>query len=203
MPTNIIPVSTFTEPVVVPVGGDARTAASVETGFQALTNRSEKLKDILESGFELRIFQQVLETSEAILEAVSSASYVDVTGITTPITVLSGDKILSFASFGFIDAGTAVSTEWSAIQFRIARSSASQAIGDLAGAEALLHMAVGPDFNSQRHLTMFGFEEATFSEVYTVKCQAKRLGGTGAVNPNIYKLIHFLVVVVRPTGALP
>lgn len=43
MPTNLTDVDTFTSPIAVPVGADARTAASVETPFQALANRTRNL----------------------------------------------------------------------------------------------------------------------------------------------------------------
>lgn len=45
MPHNLTATSTFTAPVAVPSGGDERNAASVDTPFQALTNRTEWLKD--------------------------------------------------------------------------------------------------------------------------------------------------------------
>ncbi len=47
MPTNLTDVSTFTDPVAVPVDGDVRNAASVQTPFQALANRTRKLIDRL------------------------------------------------------------------------------------------------------------------------------------------------------------
>lgn len=45
MPHNLTEVSTFTANVSVPDTGDARTAASVETPFQALANRAKYLKN--------------------------------------------------------------------------------------------------------------------------------------------------------------
>jgi hypothetical protein len=47
MTKNITDVSAFTDPVVVPANGDARTAVSVETPFQSLSNRTKYLKDWL------------------------------------------------------------------------------------------------------------------------------------------------------------
>lgn len=41
MPKNIVDVSTKTSPIVVPVGTDPRTAASVELAIQGLANRTE------------------------------------------------------------------------------------------------------------------------------------------------------------------
>lgn len=43
MPTNLVEVDEFTEFVPVPEPGDDRKAASVETGFQALANRTRNL----------------------------------------------------------------------------------------------------------------------------------------------------------------
>lgn len=40
MPKNLTDVSTFTAPIVVPVGTDPRTAASVELAVQGVTNRT-------------------------------------------------------------------------------------------------------------------------------------------------------------------
>ena len=47
MPTVLSESSTFTVSVVVPANGDARTSASVNNAFQALTNRTKKLRDWL------------------------------------------------------------------------------------------------------------------------------------------------------------
>lgn len=47
MPHNLTDVDAFTSPVAVPSGGDERNAASVETPFQALANRTRYLKEIL------------------------------------------------------------------------------------------------------------------------------------------------------------
>lgn len=43
MPTNLVEADEFTASVTVPEDGDDRNAASVETGFQALTNRTRNL----------------------------------------------------------------------------------------------------------------------------------------------------------------
>lgn len=40
MPKNLTPISQYTGNLVVPIGGDARTAASVEPGFQTLGDRA-------------------------------------------------------------------------------------------------------------------------------------------------------------------
>ena len=48
MPKDLIDTPVFPSPVVVPVDTDARNAASVETPFQTLTNRTAFLKDELE-----------------------------------------------------------------------------------------------------------------------------------------------------------
>lgn len=48
MAKNLTETSTFTANVSVPEGGNARTAASIETAFQALTNRTRKLNDRLD-----------------------------------------------------------------------------------------------------------------------------------------------------------
>jgi hypothetical protein len=45
MPANLTDVDTFTSPIVVPVGGDARTVSSIEPAFQALANRTLRLKN--------------------------------------------------------------------------------------------------------------------------------------------------------------
>jgi hypothetical protein len=45
MPHNLTPVSEYTGNVSVPVGGDPRTALSVEVPFQTLTNRAAWLRD--------------------------------------------------------------------------------------------------------------------------------------------------------------
>lgn len=45
MPANLTESSTFTSTVSVPVNGDARTVSSVTTAFQALANRTKKLRD--------------------------------------------------------------------------------------------------------------------------------------------------------------
>lgn len=54
MPQNIIDVSTFTDPIVAPVDGDAAIGASVLAGFQGLTNRTRYIEDqlagLVESG---------------------------------------------------------------------------------------------------------------------------------------------------------
>lgn len=50
MPTNLSDVSTFTSPVAVPADGDARNAASVQTPFQALANRTKWLYDKITNG---------------------------------------------------------------------------------------------------------------------------------------------------------
>lgn len=47
MPVNLTEVSAFTDPVVVPTGGDAHNAASVRTPLQALANRTRFLYDQL------------------------------------------------------------------------------------------------------------------------------------------------------------
>ena len=47
MPTNIVDVDTFTAPIVAPASGDPRTAASVETGLQGLSNRTRNLANRL------------------------------------------------------------------------------------------------------------------------------------------------------------
>ena len=49
MPTNLTDVSTFTDPVAVPVDSDPRNAASVETPFQALANRTRYLLNQIET----------------------------------------------------------------------------------------------------------------------------------------------------------
>lgn len=45
MPKNLTDVSTFTDPIVVPVGTDPRTAASVELPVQGLANRTKRIAD--------------------------------------------------------------------------------------------------------------------------------------------------------------
>lgn len=65
MPKNLTDVSTFTAPIVVPVGTDPRTAASVELAVQGVANRS------------------LLHTNRT-LDANSEFAYVDAAG--TPIT---------------------------------------------------------------------------------------------------------------------
>jgi hypothetical protein len=55
MAENLTAVSTFTEPVVMPTGGDPHTAASIKTAIQALTNRSKYNKD----QFEFRMAEGV------------------------------------------------------------------------------------------------------------------------------------------------
>lgn len=58
MPANITDVSAFTSPIVVPVDGDPRNAASVGTAIQGLANRTRFLDDKIDtlaiSGFRLR-----------------------------------------------------------------------------------------------------------------------------------------------------
>src|SRR5690349_19116610 len=50
MPKNLTDVSSFTSPIVVPVGGDVRNAESVETPFQGLSNRTKYLYDAIVNG---------------------------------------------------------------------------------------------------------------------------------------------------------
>lgn len=50
MPTNIIDVQTYTNPIVAPASGDPRTAASVATMGQGLANRTAYLGAIVASG---------------------------------------------------------------------------------------------------------------------------------------------------------
>src|SRR6185436_11922309 len=45
MPTNLTATSAFSSPLSVPVGGDLRTAASVEAPFQVTMNRTQYLRD--------------------------------------------------------------------------------------------------------------------------------------------------------------
>lgn len=45
MPKNIVDVDEFTAPIVVPVGTDPRTAASVELPVQGLANRTKRIAD--------------------------------------------------------------------------------------------------------------------------------------------------------------
>lgn len=45
MPTNLTDVNTFTTPVAVPAGSDTRNAASVQTPFQAVANRTHYLNE--------------------------------------------------------------------------------------------------------------------------------------------------------------
>jgi hypothetical protein len=49
MAKNLTPVSEYTGDVTVPTGGDARTAASVETPIQTLTNRAAYAKSKLDA----------------------------------------------------------------------------------------------------------------------------------------------------------
>jgi hypothetical protein len=49
MPSNLTEADEFTESVQVPDDGDDRNAASVETSFQALTNRTRNLWNLLEA----------------------------------------------------------------------------------------------------------------------------------------------------------
>jgi hypothetical protein len=49
MPINLTDVNTYTPIVTVPSGGDARTAGSVQGAFQALANRTSRLKSRLDS----------------------------------------------------------------------------------------------------------------------------------------------------------
>jgi hypothetical protein len=48
MPTNLTDSATFTSPVAVPAGSDSRTAASVQTPFQSLANRTYYLQQVCE-----------------------------------------------------------------------------------------------------------------------------------------------------------
>lgn len=48
MPTNLTDVDTFTATIAVPASADARTAASVQTPFQSLANRTAYLKERLD-----------------------------------------------------------------------------------------------------------------------------------------------------------
>jgi hypothetical protein len=52
MSHTLTEVSTYTSSVTVPDPGDARTAASVEVGFQALSNRTRYIKDTLDLAVE-------------------------------------------------------------------------------------------------------------------------------------------------------
>lgn len=49
MPVNITDVNAFTTPVTAPAGGDARSAASVTVGLQALANRTANLRARLDA----------------------------------------------------------------------------------------------------------------------------------------------------------
>jgi len=79
MPTNLTDVSTFTSPVAVPADGDARNAASVETPFQSLANRTKYLKDTIEAGStKIR-----LVSSTAALKALTGMTTGDVAMVST------------------------------------------------------------------------------------------------------------------------
>lgn len=52
MPTNIIDVDEFTDPVTKPVGSDVRDAASFGDPLQKLANRTRWLKNLIEGYFE-------------------------------------------------------------------------------------------------------------------------------------------------------
>ena len=79
MPTNLTDVSTFTSPVAVPADGDARNAASVETPFQSLSNRTKYLKDTIEAGStKIR-----LVSSTAALKALTGMTTGDVAMVST------------------------------------------------------------------------------------------------------------------------
>lgn len=74
MPMNLLDVLTFSSPIVAPVGGDVRTAASVRAGLQGLANRTAYIKDLLDSGItKLRYV-----TSLAALKAITGQSTGDV-----------------------------------------------------------------------------------------------------------------------------
>lgn len=78
MPQNITDVSTFTDPVVAPADGDARNAASVLVGMQALANRGLWNK----TQFEFRMAEGIQHiqavASVALLKAVTGMAHEDV-----------------------------------------------------------------------------------------------------------------------------
>lgn len=63
MPKNIVDLHEFTTPVQVPVGTDPRNAASVETPFQALANRTEFLRERIQP-------QRTVELRLSLYEAI-------------------------------------------------------------------------------------------------------------------------------------
>lgn len=69
MPMNLLDVLTFSTPIVAPVGGDVRTAASVRAGLQGLANRTAYMKDLLDSGVTKVRYVSTLAQLKAITGA--------------------------------------------------------------------------------------------------------------------------------------
>jgi hypothetical protein len=71
MPENLTPVDEFTADVPVPLGGDARTAASVRSAFQALTNRTEhhELHKLSKSEFNSTVAGALFTITSGVVSA--------------------------------------------------------------------------------------------------------------------------------------
>jgi hypothetical protein len=80
MPTNLTPVSEYTGDVFVPVGGDPRTAMSVQIPFQTLTNRAAWLRD------ELRLVQY-----KGVTRPVSVETFAQIGTWTAPYSASGGN----------------------------------------------------------------------------------------------------------------
>lgn len=204
MTKPLTPVSTFTEPVNVPEGGDARTAASVETPFQALTNRTEILKDILENGFEIRSMVTILKSGGASLQTLTGTQ-TDLTDITTTTPVLAvSDWVLVFAHLGQFSPATGSTDDTITSQFRIMLSSASVPVRQMLGAFASHSHKIPSVGPADGHATLIGAEQTAFAEAVTVKVQGAEINGSGtAADVSVAEWITFTVVTVRPTGAIP
>lgn len=86
----LVETSTFDASVTVPDGGDARTAASVEVGFQALANRSKYLHDGVSN--LVRLEQGTIPQADT-----TSSSDTTLQTITLSLSVAVGDVVEFFA----------------------------------------------------------------------------------------------------------
>lgn len=84
MPKDLVDLDVFTNPVRVPVGTDPRNAASVETPFQALANRTEFLRERIQP-------QRTVELRLSLYEAIQHGPWTWSTPVGNYLQTTSGN----------------------------------------------------------------------------------------------------------------
>lgn len=179
MSVNVTDVSTFTDPIVAPAGGDllAAAAAGGLASLQGLSNRTRYLLDTL--GYQVAKAQPASPSPTLVYSAVPN-TLTDVSLATVTLTPKTNDFLIALAQCQFTSTGS------HGVQARITAQSTSRPLSSYGTSNVISTM--GATDTILLHPT--GLEVALYNEATTFKLQVTTTDGlTCGLNQNWFLMI--------------